>query len=329
MKRILIGLIVVAVVAAGGWFGFNLYVQHRATAEVEAAFEQMRASKAARRATARSPSICATRTLTIEDIAVDARQGTAGADQDRRHQGHGRSPDRRDKVLGRRHRHHRARGCAGPDRRCQAEGRLQDPATGHARLCRSCSRAVRCRRTARWSTCTATCSANTQVSLHRRSRPRPSRSASIPARRRQRRVHLFRTGDPEPQARQDRRDEVGPRRDLGRREAARQAGQADGRVVEHHRQRFRRERDPRRARSADEPATTAIAGSTGRSRQAPMRSNRHRGCEWISTASPWKTSPSSRRNSGWPRYLPRCRRINRPPDAGAGTRAAGEARRGL
>lgn len=45
---------------------------------------------------------------------------------------------------------------------------------------------------------------------------------------------------------------------------------------------------------------------------APMRSNRHRGCEWMSTGSPWKTSPSSRRNSGWPRYLPRCHGINRP-----------------
>jgi len=33
MKRILIGLIVVAVVAAGGWLGFNFYVQHRATAQ--------------------------------------------------------------------------------------------------------------------------------------------------------------------------------------------------------------------------------------------------------------------------------------------------------
>jgi len=43
MKRILIGLIAVAALAAGGWFGFNLYVQHRATAEVEAAFDRLRA----------------------------------------------------------------------------------------------------------------------------------------------------------------------------------------------------------------------------------------------------------------------------------------------
>ena len=33
MKRILIGLIAVAVLAAGGWFGFNLYAQHRVTAD--------------------------------------------------------------------------------------------------------------------------------------------------------------------------------------------------------------------------------------------------------------------------------------------------------
>ena len=36
MKRILIGLIVAAVLGAGGWFGFNFYAKHRATAEVEA-----------------------------------------------------------------------------------------------------------------------------------------------------------------------------------------------------------------------------------------------------------------------------------------------------
>src|SRR4051794_35850844 len=70
MKRILIGLIVAAVLAAGGWFGFNLYVQHRTTAEVEAAFEQMRSggSKASHGKVAFE---FATRTLTIEDIDVE------------------------------------------------------------------------------------------------------------------------------------------------------------------------------------------------------------------------------------------------------------------
>lgn len=68
MKRILIGLIVAAVLAAGGWFGFNLYVQHRATAEVEAAFEQMRQQGKASHG--KITFELATRTLTIEDIAV-------------------------------------------------------------------------------------------------------------------------------------------------------------------------------------------------------------------------------------------------------------------
>ncbi|MET4206224.1 hypothetical protein [Bradyrhizobium sp. LA2.1] len=69
MKRILIGLIVAAVLAAGGWFGFNFYVQHRATAEVEAAFEQMR-QQGGKASHGKITFELATRTLTIEDIAV-------------------------------------------------------------------------------------------------------------------------------------------------------------------------------------------------------------------------------------------------------------------
>ena len=70
MKRILFGAIVVAALAVGGWLGVNLYAQHRATAEVEATFEQIRASggKASHGSIAFDlPS----RTLTIEDIAVE------------------------------------------------------------------------------------------------------------------------------------------------------------------------------------------------------------------------------------------------------------------
>ncbi|ULK97599.1 hypothetical protein [Bradyrhizobium sp. I71] len=69
MKRILIGLIMAAVLGASGWFGFNLYVQHRATSEVEAAFEQMR-SGGGKASHGKITFELATRTLTIEDIDV-------------------------------------------------------------------------------------------------------------------------------------------------------------------------------------------------------------------------------------------------------------------
>ncbi len=73
MKRILIGLIALLVLGAGGWFGFNLYVQHRAASEVEAAFEQIRAGggKASHGNVAFE---FATRTLTIEDINLEPAQ---------------------------------------------------------------------------------------------------------------------------------------------------------------------------------------------------------------------------------------------------------------
>lgn len=73
MKRILIGLIVAAVLAAGGWFGFNLYVQHRATAEVEAAFDRLRAG-GGKASHGRIEFDLPTRTLTIKDIAVEPGQ---------------------------------------------------------------------------------------------------------------------------------------------------------------------------------------------------------------------------------------------------------------
>ncbi|WP_244429921.1 hypothetical protein [Bradyrhizobium liaoningense] len=73
MKRILIGLIVAAVLGAGGWFGFNLYVRHRATSEVEAAFEQMR-SGGGKASHGKITFELATRTLTIEDIDVAPAQ---------------------------------------------------------------------------------------------------------------------------------------------------------------------------------------------------------------------------------------------------------------
>ncbi|PDT89089.1 hypothetical protein CO669_16070 [Bradyrhizobium sp. Y36] len=73
MKRILIGVIATLVLGAGGWFGFNLYVQHRASSEVEAAFEQMR-SGGGKASHGKVEFEFATRTLTIEDIAVEPAQ---------------------------------------------------------------------------------------------------------------------------------------------------------------------------------------------------------------------------------------------------------------
>ena len=70
MKRILIGLIAVAVLAAGGWFGFNLYAKHRVTAEIETAFEQIR-KQGGKASHGKVAFDLTSRTLTIEDIAVD------------------------------------------------------------------------------------------------------------------------------------------------------------------------------------------------------------------------------------------------------------------
>ncbi|MDA9521017.1 hypothetical protein XI06_11670 [Bradyrhizobium sp. CCBAU 11434] len=70
MKRILIGLIVVAVLAVGGWFGFNAYAKHRATAEVEAAFEQIR-KQGGKASHGKVEFDLRTRTLAIEDIVID------------------------------------------------------------------------------------------------------------------------------------------------------------------------------------------------------------------------------------------------------------------
>jgi len=69
MKRILIGLIMAAALGAGGWFGFDLYVQHRATSEVEAVFEQMRAG-GGKASHGKIGFALATRTLTIEDVVI-------------------------------------------------------------------------------------------------------------------------------------------------------------------------------------------------------------------------------------------------------------------
>lgn len=73
MKRILIGLTAVALLAAGGWFGFSLYAKHRVTAEIETAFEQIR-KQGGKASHGKIGFDLPSRTLTIEDIAVDPGQ---------------------------------------------------------------------------------------------------------------------------------------------------------------------------------------------------------------------------------------------------------------
>lgn len=70
MKRILIGLIAVAMLAAGGWFGFSLYAKHRVTAEIEAAFEQIR-SRGGKASHGKIEFDLPSRTLTIEEVNVE------------------------------------------------------------------------------------------------------------------------------------------------------------------------------------------------------------------------------------------------------------------
>ncbi|WP_027523895.1 hypothetical protein [Bradyrhizobium sp. Ec3.3] len=73
MRRILIGLIALALLAGGGWLGFNLYAQHRVTADVEAAFDQIR-GRGGKANHGKVAFDLMTRTLTVEDIAVEPGQ---------------------------------------------------------------------------------------------------------------------------------------------------------------------------------------------------------------------------------------------------------------
>ncbi len=71
MKKILLGLIAVAVVAAAGHFGFDFYAQRRVTREVEAAFEQIRAT-GAKASHGKITFDVKSRTLTISDIVAES-----------------------------------------------------------------------------------------------------------------------------------------------------------------------------------------------------------------------------------------------------------------
>lgn len=70
MKKILLGLIAVVVIAIGGFFGFDLYTQRRITSGVEAAFEQIRA-QGGTASHGRISFDLLKRTLTIGDIALE------------------------------------------------------------------------------------------------------------------------------------------------------------------------------------------------------------------------------------------------------------------
>ncbi len=70
MKKILIGLVAVVVIAAGGYFGFLYYAQARATASVDAAFERMRSS-GAKASHGKIAYDLWKRTISIADIATE------------------------------------------------------------------------------------------------------------------------------------------------------------------------------------------------------------------------------------------------------------------
>jgi hypothetical protein len=71
MVKILMGLVAAIVIAAGGFFGFEFYMQHRVAGEVETAFEQIRAtgSKASH---GKVSFDLLNRTVTVADIAAES-----------------------------------------------------------------------------------------------------------------------------------------------------------------------------------------------------------------------------------------------------------------
>ncbi|MGY3575046.1 hypothetical protein [Bradyrhizobium sp. USDA 4504] len=71
MKKILLGLIAVVVIAAAGFFGFDFYAQRRVTRDVEAAFEQVRAT-GAKASHGKITFDVKSRTLTIADVATES-----------------------------------------------------------------------------------------------------------------------------------------------------------------------------------------------------------------------------------------------------------------
>ncbi len=102
MKKILLGLSAAILVAAAGFFGFDFYMQHRVKGEVEAAFEQIRAT-GAKASHGKVSFDLRSRTVTIADIATEFDLGAAAQCQDRQRDGIKRQPARSDPVLRRQH----------------------------------------------------------------------------------------------------------------------------------------------------------------------------------------------------------------------------------
>ena len=71
MIKILIGLVAAIVIAAGGFFGFQFYVQHRAIGEVEAAFERIRET-GGKASHGKVSFDLASRTVTVANIATES-----------------------------------------------------------------------------------------------------------------------------------------------------------------------------------------------------------------------------------------------------------------
>lgn len=70
MKKILLGVGAVVVVAAAGFFGFDFYLQHKVESEVDAAFAQIRAT-GAKASHGKISFDRSSRTVTIADIATE------------------------------------------------------------------------------------------------------------------------------------------------------------------------------------------------------------------------------------------------------------------
>jgi hypothetical protein len=71
MVKILLGVVAAIVIAAVGYFGFESYVQHRVAGEVEAAFEQIRAT-GAKASHGKVSFDLSKRTLTVADISGES-----------------------------------------------------------------------------------------------------------------------------------------------------------------------------------------------------------------------------------------------------------------